>query len=44
MRVRAEVRGLRVSSRIASLSPVQRPSQVALLVASAATCEAETGS
>jgi len=42
MRVRAEVKGLGVPTRIASLFPVQRQSQVAFLVASAVTCEAET--
>jgi len=42
MRVRAEVKGLGVASRIASLFPVQRQSQAALLVVSVATREAET--
>ena len=42
MTVRAEVKDLGVPSRIASPFPVQRQFQVALLVVSAATCEAET--
>jgi len=42
MSVRAQVEGLGFPSRIASLFPVQRQTQVALLVASAGTFEAET--